>query len=350
MLLLALVLTFVGIPAQAQEDPVNEHTRVIAQLTGERSINETGSKFGVDGADLGHTFTYDGKIYMVFGDTFGVAKSDWRSNVAAIISDDDPSDGLTFDRMIEDAPGHAKELLSSKKLDGDEITVIPTYGVAVGDRMYLHYMSVHRWGVPGHWDLNSSGLAYSDDSGETWTKDQDAVWPGDSNFGQVAITQVEDYVYFFGIPGGRYGGVKLARMSQDHLLEVDDYEYWDGISWKTGDEEAGMLILPAPVGELSVRWNSHYKKWIMMYLNETRFGAVLRTADCLTGPWSDEQIIATSDVYPQLYAPYILALWNDGPEIYFTMSQFGPYNVFLMETKLDNVIPSSHATECVEGT
>ena len=52
-------------------------------------INKTGSNFGVDGADLGHTFVYDDKIYMVFGDSFGVAKSDWRSNVAAVISDDD---------------------------------------------------------------------------------------------------------------------------------------------------------------------------------------------------------------------------------------------------------------------
>jgi Domain of unknown function (DUF4185) len=350
LLMLLVVLTLVGIPAHAQEDAVNEHTRLIAQLTGERSMNKTGTNFGVDGTDLGHTFLYDGKIYMVFGDTFGVVKSDWRSNVAAVISDDDPSDGLTFDRMIEDAPGHAKELLASKKLDGDEITVIPTYGIAVGDRMYLHYMSVNRWGEPGHWDLNSSGLAYSDDRGETWTKDPAAVWPGDSNFGQVAITQVENYVYFFGIPGGRYGGVKLARIDQDQLLEVDSYEYWDGTAWKRGDDEAGKLILPAPVGELSVRWNSNYQKWIMTYLNETTFGAVLRTADCLTGPWTDEEIIASSDIYPQLYAPYLLPRWNDGPEIYFTMSQFGPYNVYLLETKLDNVAPSTQAPECVEGT
>jgi hypothetical protein len=350
VLLLVLVVGFVVIPARAQDDNVNKHTRLVAQLTGEHSINKTGSRFGVDGADLGHTFVYDGKIYMIFGDSFGVVKSDWRSNVASVISDDDPSDGLTFDRMIEDAPGHAKELLPSKKLDGDEITVIPTYGIAVGDRMYLHYMSVHRWGAPGHWDLNSSGLAYSDDGGETWTKDPSASWPGDSNFGQVAITQVDDQVYFFGIPGGRYGGVKLARTDQNNLLDVDTYEYWDGASWIRGNEQAGQLILPAPVGELSVRWNSHYKKWIMMYLNETKFGVVLRTADCLTGPWSDEQLIATSDDYPQLYAPYLLPRWNDGPEIYFTMSQFGPYNVFLMETKLDDVTPSIRADQCVEGT
>ena len=53
---------------------------------------------------------------------------------------------LIFDRMIEDAPGHAKELLPSKKLDGDEITVIPTYGIAVVTGMSSTNMSVNRWG------------------------------------------------------------------------------------------------------------------------------------------------------------------------------------------------------------
>src|SRR5688572_21484005 len=74
--------------------------REVAVLTGQDSINETHTRWGVDGTDLGHTFDHQGLLYMVFGDTFGPAKSDWRSNVAAVITDDDPSDGLTFDRMI----------------------------------------------------------------------------------------------------------------------------------------------------------------------------------------------------------------------------------------------------------
>jgi Domain of unknown function (DUF4185) len=348
--LLFAVVLFVSatwLSVQAQEEDVSGNTKLIARLIGEDSINKTGSKFGIDGADLGHTFLYGDEIFMVFGDTFGLAGGDWRSNTAAVITDDDPSDGLTFDHMIEDAPGHAKELLESKKLDNDEITVIPTYGVAVGDRMFLDYMSVHRWGEPGHWDLNNSGLAYSDDGGQTWTKDPNAIWPGDSNFGQVAITQVDNELYFFGIPSGRYGGVQLARVDQDDILNLESYEYWDGVAWQKAGIKTAKTIVPAPVGELSVRWNSHYKKWLMTYLNETKFGLVIRTADCLTGRWSDEQIIVKSEDYPQLYAPYILPKWNDGSEIYFTMSQFGPYAVYLMQTELTNVTPSTEAPECV---
>jgi D-arabinan endo alpha-(1,5)-arabinofuranosidase len=320
--------------------------REVAVLTGPDSINETHTRWGVDGTDLGHTFEHQGAIYMVFGDTFGPAKSDWRSNVAAVITDDDPSDGLTFDRMIEDLPGHAQALIKPSMVEGTEVTIIPTYGVSLGERMVLHYMAVREWGPPGRWDLNSSGLAYSDDGGQTWIVDPAATWPGDSNFGQVAMVPLDVFVYLFGIPGGRFGGVQLARVDAERMLDMDAYAYWDGAAWVANDREAAQTILPAPVGELSVRWNAHYGKWLMMYLNEDKYAVVLRTADCLTGPWSEELTVATGAEYPQLYAPFMPPKWNDGPEIYFTMSLFGPYNVSLMQTSLAGVEPSSGAAEC----
>lgn len=351
--ILALGFAFIWTPSLAQQATPEATgvgpTRVVAVLTGADSINDTAARYGVNGTDLGHTFEHDGAIYMVFGDTFGRHKGDWRSNVAAIITDDDPSDGLTFDRMIEDRPEHAKVLVAQYMVEGPEITIIPTYGVSIGDRIVLHYMAVSKWGAPGHWDLNQSGLAYSDDDGQIWTVDPDATWPGDSNFGQVAIVPMDDYLYFFGIPGGRFGGVQLARVAPDQILEMSAYAYWDGNSWAPGEASAAQTIVPAPVGELSVRWNSHYGKWVMMYLNENKYAIVLRTADCLTGPWSEELTVVTGQEYPQLYAPFMLPKWNDGPEIYFTMSLFGPYNVSLMQTSLTNVKPSTQAPECISA-
>lgn len=315
----------------------------IAREVGATAINHT-DRWGLYGADLGHMFLHRGKIAMVFGDSFGapaadnffsVSHSDWRSNTMAWIEPPfSPLHGLPFSSMITDTPGHAKELLSSQKVDNVEITVIPTYGVSVGQRMFLHYMSVHHWGQPGHWTLNASGLAFSDDDGQTWTKDEHLTWPGESNFGQVAIVEHEGYLYFFGIPGGRYGGVQLARVRPEAILTKEAYQYWSGNSWQTNTPSSASLLVPAPVGELSVRWNSYYRKWLMMYLNDPQYRIVLRTADALTGPWSEEQVITTGQQYPQLYAPYITPIWNDGPDIFFTMSMYGPYCVFLMRTTL----------------
>ena len=336
-----------GVSPTSQPMPITNGRATTYRLTredGPGSINRTDLRWNVYGADLGHTLLHRNTLYMVFGDTFGgpaadpfnsQTHDDWRSNTMAWIEKTaNPLHGLSFGGMITDKPGHAKELLSSVKLSGNEITVIPTYGVSVEPRMFLHYMSVREWGTPGHWTLNYSGLAYSDDDGQSWTKDQQMTWPGESNFGQVAIVEQEGYLYFFGIPGGRYGSVQLARVEPRAILDKTAYHYWTGDSWRANDPGAAATIVPAPVGELSVRWNSYYKKWLMMYLNDPVARIVLRTADNLTGPWSAEQIIVTGQQFPQLYAPYITPLWNDGPDIFYTMSLYGPYCVYVMQTRI----------------
>lgn len=309
----------------------------VNQMTGDASPNRTGERWGVNGTDLGSMFLHKGKTVLLFGDTFGSGappNDDWRSNVLGRSSDRDPSDGLTIDSMVTDRPGHAKELIDQSAVPGTEVTVIPTNGVSVGGRMYLHYMAVRSWDSPGRWTLNRSGLAYSDDDGQNWTVSPDVVWPGDSNFGQVAFVKKGRYVYLFGIPGGRFGGVQLARVPRRQLLDLTSYRYWDGAGW-VPDPAAAETVAEAPAGELSVQWNSYYRTWLMTYLNEDKAAVVLRTADRLTGPWSDQQVVVTATEAPALYAPYLPPRWNNGKDIYFALSQFGPYNVFWWHTSLD---------------
>ena len=319
-------------------------TYQVAQLNGPGSVNHTDTRWDVYGADLGHMFLYNGQLVLTFGDTFGgpaaypffsVPHNDWRANSMALINrppNTPPTGGLIFSSMITNASGAAKQLLSSQN-NSYEAAVIPTYGVSVGSRMYLHYMSVHQWGTPGHWTLNYSGMAYSDDGGQHWVK-SGTTWPGTSNFGQVAMVPQGSYVYLFGIPGGRYGALQLARVPATKMLSISAYQYWNGNSWVTGKPAAAMNLVPSPVGELSVQWNSYYKKWLMTYLVDPTGQVVLRMSDSLTGPWSAAQVIVDSSQYPQLYAPYITPLWNNGPDIYFNMSVYDHYQVYLMHTSL----------------
>jgi hypothetical protein len=317
-------------------------TYQVARLTGPGSINHTDRRWDVVGADLGHMFLADGRMFVTFGDTFGgppaypffsVSHGGHRANSMAWIDPAAtvPANGLHFAGMITDASGAAKELISASH---GEAGVIPTYGVSVGRRMFLHYMSVREWASPGHWTLDHSGIAYSDDGAETWTRAPEATWPGDSNFGQVSLVHQGAHVYMFGIPGGRYGALRLARVPENHVLDTAAYEYWSGAAWSPGDLAAAVDVVPPPVGELSVQWSSHYRHWLMAHLVDPTGEIVLRLSDSLTGPWSAPQVVVTSAEYPQLYAPYITPLWNDGPDIYFTMSVFDHYQVYLMHTSL----------------
>jgi hypothetical protein len=319
----------------------------VAQLTGPGSANRTDTRWGVYGADLGHMFLARGRLFMTFGDTFGpptaypffsVSHTDHRTNTLAWVdlASGRPVGGLELAGMVTGASGTARELIPAV---AGEAGVIPTYGVSVGDRMFLYFMSVQQWTSPGRWTLNHSGIAYSDDGGATWTRAPGATWPGSSNFGQVSLVHQGSHLYVFGIPGGRYGACRLARVPDDHVLDTAAYHYWSGASWSPGDPSAAVDIVPAPVGELSVQWSSYYRRWLMTYLVDPAGQVVLRMSDCLTGPWSAPQVVVTSAEYPELYAPYITPLWNDGPDIYFTMSVYDHYQVYLMHTSLRPATP-----------
>jgi hypothetical protein len=317
-----------------------DDTFQIARLTGPDSINDTGPRWGVYGTDLGSMFEHRGRIYHLFGDTFGEpglpGQGQWISNTLAWGRTRDPAEGLFFDHMPTDETGTAKELIPKQALP---FNTIPTYGVSTGSRMFLHYMDVIEFVGGGDWNLDSSGIAYSDDDGENWTLSE-VTWPGDSNFGQACFVKQGQYVYLFGIPGGRHGGIQLARIHRQDMLAQDRYEYWDGTGWVRGDHTAAITLVPGSVGEFSIRWNSYYRKWLLTYLHdvprpEWGTGAVvIRVADCLVGPWSEERVVVTSLEAPQLYAPFLPPRWNDGPDIYFAMSLFGPYDVFWWHTSL----------------
>ena len=114
-----------------------------------------------------------------------------------------------------------------------------------------------------------------------------------------------------------------------------------GIYWKMGE---GKAIYATPLfgntkdqmyAEPTLIYHDYFQKWITVYYNEIKNRIVLRSADELTGPWSDEQLVASGAQYPMPYGGFIYPLNLDKPEIYISLSQYDPlYNVFLMRVEL----------------
>ncbi len=323
----------------------------VGQLTGQPSLNNTG-RVNVYGTDLGSMFLHsDGRIYFLFGDTFGPpgrpgVSGDWRSNTMAYTTDFKASDGITFDGWITGASGRAKALIEGRHDPNDgsgEVTKIPTAGWSFRGRQFLWFMSVKRWGNPGQWEVNYSEIAYSDDDGNTWSR-SGTRWSGNSNFIQVAVAEHSGYFYFWGIPAGRYGGVKLARVAPPDVLDKAAYRYYTGTGW-SASEANGVLVVDPPVGELSVLWNSYLQRWIMMYLNVSETRIELREAREPEGPWGAPWEIASARDYPALYGAFMHSKYveNEGETVYFLMSRFWSYNVFLMQ-----VVFRRNVTEVVE--
>src|SRR5699024_5688276 len=99
------------------------------------------------------------------------SKRDWSSDVCSsdLESDDrDPSNGIHLTRPVNG--DRSDEFLPhSLKIDGVEMTIIPTSGIAIDGVQYVDFMSVKKWGTPGNWTTNYAATAKSTDGGKTWT-------------------------------------------------------------------------------------------------------------------------------------------------------------------------------------
>lgn len=326
-------------------------TRVteIGAVTGERSANRTGSRFGVYGTDLGIPWDNgQGEVLVAFGDTYGARwgghgtgsdDADWRCNVLAVSTTTDLAGGLALDALVTRPDGTAAQFLPRDRAARRENTVIPTSGITAAGVDYVHYMSVRDWGRPGHWRTNHAGVAVSDDHGRSWRSPRTARWPNrrarDHPFQMGALVHDGDHVCLVGTPNGRFGSASLARVDPDRVSDVDAYQYWTGNGWAGGDPYAAAPVFPGPVGEVSVRHNRLCDRWLALYLDEGRAAIVLRSARELTGPWSEPVTVVSGADHPGLYGGYLHPWGSDGAELYFTMSLWGPYNVTLMRATLD---------------
>ncbi|NNH73908.1 DUF4185 domain-containing protein [Nocardia uniformis] len=331
--------------------PRVENVRLVDQITGPGSGNRTDMRWQVDGTDLGVMWeNRPGEVAVLFGDTFGKgwepggaggADADWRSNVLGFSSDRDLSDGLTLDTFVQDSRCHAAELLNSRKIKNFEVTTIPTSGFAVGDRQYMTYMSINRWSrIPGMWWTNHGGIAWSDDNGRTWTKSQHAMWDNLFGIGRFQVATMVphgDWVYMFGTPNGRMGVIGLARVPATEVLNKTAYQYWVAGNWVPASTPNELLATPLVLGtasELSIRYDQTSAEWQMVYLDAPAHQIVLRTAAEPQGTWSEPIPLVSTNDYPAAYGGFIHP-WSTDRDLYFALSAWGSYNVYLMHATLN---------------
>ena len=367
-----------------------ENVKMNSALTGEHSQSSTRTRFGVHGTDIGAAVTVGDQTLYLFGDTFSQKPQGgrWRSNFLAFSTDTDPTDGIYLDRVYEHANktnfiGSADEIVKSQAwyrenggLSGGRYTVrlgemnysvstsILTGGFYIEetDTIYVTYMAINRFGNAGQWFIEFGSMVKSEDGGDTWDFVYDVYWEGNLyrwynstsdnayynsisrsiGFEQLCPVDGNDgYIYFFGIPGGRFGASKLMRAPYAGVEVQDSYEYLTGYEedgspiWKTQAEgglvDAIVINIPGPIGEMSVMYSDYLGEWLITYLEE--FGDYLGdwgsmrmvAAKELWGPYSVPQHTATHDTYPQPYGAFMIPTYQsaDSSKIYYVMSLWG---------------------------
>jgi len=341
-------------------------TSLVDFVTGPTSPNRTLERFGISGTDLGIPWDNgdpaNPQVLMAFGDTFGYCKvhgQQWRYNTLFRSQDHDLAHGIHVADGVPNnpysgspvwAPGLSKQVVPSIHKAAHETGVIPTAAVSIGRTQYMSFMSIKNWGRDGDWSTNYSGIARSNDNGQSWgifpgsvrvaaadTVPGGRFVPGNQNFQMSAFMKGKDgYMYSFGTPSGRSGAAFLSRVSPNALPDLTKYQYWngDGKGWVPADPGAATPIFPGPVGEMSGQYNDYLKQYLVLYTNGGNNDVIARTAPAPEGPWSPEQPLVSSFQMPGgIYAPMIHP-YSTGKDLYFNLSLWSAYDVMLMHTVL----------------
>jgi hypothetical protein len=376
-------------------------TRKVSQLTGDtdretgqKTLNETGSRFGIYGTDLGVSFLHDGKLYFLFGDTnrtkgkpglpatampgedFNEAATDYDS--IAYTTSDRAYEGITL-LFNSDFP----HLDYVDQMTGEH----PIEGISIGEYMYVFFTTdlfPEAFLSPAR-----SILARSNDGGIHFGKPLYTL--STDKFIHVSAQVIDNHVLqglpekagegllIWGTGEHRKSDIYLAYIPLAEINNRSSLRFFSGIAnedeeedhlqplWTSDESMAKPLFPTGCAAEISVRWNYYLEKWIMLYnceLCNTR-GVIVRLADTPWGPWSAPKIIFDpEDGYGKFihepgkdnlndptrdghedkgheYGPYQMAPYSTGikgryTKIYFTMSTWNPYQVMQMSA----IIPS----------
>lgn len=339
------------------------HTTAMHILTGPNGPDQL-SKFGLASTDLGFMWDAgDGRTLAVFGDSFscGPRGDGWHSNAIFESDDRDPSNGIHLTRPVNG--DRSDEFLPrSLKIDGVEMTVIPTSGIAIDGVQYVDFMSVKKWGTPGNWTTNYAATAKSTDGGKTWTvmegskrtntnpstSDKLPTLPahvrGAENFQMTAFAAPpaesnDPYVYVYGTPNGRSGQARLARFPKDSFALFpgaaahSDAEFYTGSGWSRSMSDAAP-VLDGRVSELSVMYHPEQDAWLALY--EAPQGVVVRKAATPEGPWSAPTTLVSRAQLGDLYGAFMFPHQVD-ENLYWVATTWKDYNPVVYKTDLGRV-------------
>jgi hypothetical protein len=87
-------------------------------------------------------------------------------------------------------------------------------------------------------------------------------------------------------------------------------------------------------------WDSYLDRWIMITANVNTNNIVMLDSPQLWGDWSSEHVLISGQAYPDAYGGYMspLLTQNAGQDIYFTVSRWGPYAVYLFHAHLEKFL------------
>lgn len=277
---------------------------------------------GRDGGGSGRLF---GRSVWAYGDTIlsldDIEGSNWHHNSFSSTEDFNASDGITGFSEPLDAAGAPQYLIAPTADEaaynaahrGDPCAEAPCgarWAVWPGSPVFdekrgrgiIPYGLIHA--EPG--DFNFYGVGHSfalwsdfNAPPERPIVNEGAEFPtllfgkDEPSFGNAPII-LDDFLYSIACDGDGFDKpCKLARVALDNLFDRSRWEYWGDGEWSNDIANAQDLFEASDI--LTVDQNPYLGLFTAIYSDPGSNAVVIRTAQELTGPWSDETTLFTAD-------------------------------------------------------
>jgi hypothetical protein len=369
--ILAAVTVGVGISSATAADAeklvyVPNSTKKVCQLTGDSdrstgalTLSQTGKRFGLLGTDLGSSFEHKGRLYFLFGDTWG--RPGDRDALAWTKNTDPEKIVLDFHKA-----GDGKWLPLTVPGIKQGTFEVPSGGVSIADAIYVVCTTDHS----AKKVMGRSVMTRSHDDGRTFRQLYEL---SRDKFINVSFCSAEGWLYIYGSGDYRKSSVCLARVKPADIGDRSKLRYFSGPDadgkpqWTPKEADAAPLFRHDVVGEFSVAYVAPVKRYVMLYNSEEPHGITMRSAEAPWEPWSEGVVVfepwrdkgygqfmhisakfkdkkdslsdpKREDEWGGEYGPYIMDRFTSGSDgrcrIFYTMSTWNPYQVLVMRSDL----------------
>jgi hypothetical protein len=251
----------------------------------------------------------------MFGDTVegpfktirGLDLTKLRSNTGAIVSQHDASHGIIDFRFLSDESGTRPRQIVPFAADENpaDNRIWAVHGVTVTPHVYLFYHRITLLkGVDVfiNFQLDGMGIARADAGDLSFKRliapdGTNLFWKGKEPTFGVFVVRTDGYVYLWGCLAT---GMHLARTRPSSLEDLASYEYLVEAPdlkhptvtprWSKQFQPTGQLFDSVP-NEMSAAYNSHLRQYLVFHSLHRENKIVMRSAEKLTGPWSEPQLV-----------------------------------------------------------
>jgi hypothetical protein len=365
---------------------VDASTVKLEQLIGDEdkerhkpTANQTFTRFGVEGTELGSSFEHQGHIYFLFGPTLG--RSPGLSNTIATTDTTNPNGGVHLDFLTNSGKYIAVQPTGVTMAPMDT----PVAGISLDGQMYVAISTNFTKGRATERSVLTKFAAP-----ETFQTVRTISELPDGRFIRMSMHAQPGPIA--GLPPG---GPFILTWGTGRYHESDAYlsivpagqfeagkgiRYFAGLdasnapTWSDNESDATPVVKDGTLADLSVTWCKELGLWLMTYDRRTQpNGIAFSYSRTPWGPWSGPEIlfnpmrdnalgkfihgpfrknddglagpvlgqrnrVNAAEIRGGAVAPYVVERWTkvqgSEVELYYLMSTVNPYVVVLMKSIL----------------